>query len=337
MKIDVYFSSSTFYIFIVFILSMRDYTQRIIPDREHLPMGNEILLCRYCQQNPPCENIHHIFSILHLSDLIKFLDDNPVECLGTYHPEGYTFIHKLFWTFGRERFAHRNAELALESQKMIFYLVDHYPEIMVSLCKNGLQEDPGNTPLHDYIKNISFIKKEDIAFIDYLRHHNVIPSSSSSHYISSIRDQQGLSFDDYLRFKTLDLTIKKNIQQTQSKLKITEKIFMSDIYKDFESAFEYCSSCKKIINLYRDLDRLDLNSWLNHQRVKTLLFIIKTREKIQEIFNLHSFTDPKRVESHQTVIDIWKRKLFLLSAWQSSHAFTRKNDYQNHFLGHSQK
>ena len=170
-----------------------------------------------------------------------------------------------------------------------------------------------------------------------MRHHNVIPSSSSSYSISSIRDQQGLSFDDYLRFKTLDLTIKKNIQQTQSKLKITEKILMSDLYKDFESAFEYCSSCKKIINLYRDLDRLDLNSWLNHQRVKTLLFIIRTREKIQEIFNLHSFTDPKRVESHQTVIDIWKRKLFLLSAWQSSNAITHKNDYQNRFSGHSQK
>lgn len=292
---------------------MRDYSQRIIPDREHLTVGNDTLLCRYCQQNPPCENIHHIFSILHLSDLIKFLEENPVEDLGTYHPEGYTFVHKLFWTFGRERFAHRNAELALESQKIIFYLVDHYPETMVSLCKNGLKEDPGNTPLHDYIKNISFIKKEDIAFIDYLRIHNVIPSSCSP-----ILDQQGLSFDDYVRFKTLDLTVKKNIQQTQSKLKITEKMFMSDVYKDFESAFEYCSCCKKIINLYRDLDRLDLNSWLNYQRVKTILFIIKTREKIQKMFHLYSFTDPKRVESHQTVIDIWKRKLFLLSGCQSS-------------------
>ena len=312
---------------------MRDYTQRIIPDREHLSIGDETesirLLCRYCQQKTPCENIHHIFSILHLSDLIIFLDENPVECLGTYHPEGYTFIHKLFWTFGRERFAHRNAELALESQKMIFYLVDHYPETMTSLCKNGLQEDPGNTPLHDYIKNISFIKKEDIAFIDYLRIHNVISSC--------ISDQHGFSFDDYVRFKTLDMTVKKNIQQTQSKLKITEKILMSELYKDFESAFEYCTSCHKIINLYRDLDRLDLNCWLNHQRVKTILFIIKSREKLQEQYKLHSFTDPKSFESHQTVIDIWKRKLFLLSAWQSSRVSTHKNDYQNRFLHHSLK
>jgi hypothetical protein len=281
---------------------MHDYSERIIPDRE-----NKENLCKYCYLascNPVFEsNISPLFNITCVIDLVKYLENkNVYEILSVYHPEGYTFIHKLFWNFGRERFAHRNFTVAIESKKMIYYLLENFPELFKELCKLGLKEDPGNTPLHDYIKNISFTKKEDSEFIQYLDKFNLD---------YSIKDCNDFTFLDYLKLKTLDPAVKKIIQNNQHLLKTIEKTVINNLLKNYKDSFHYCEKCNKIINLYRDIDGLDNIDIMDEILKSQIEQIIKFRQDLNNLYLQNSFSDPRSAHGHNLAIEIWKRKLFL--------------------------
>jgi hypothetical protein len=281
---------------------MIDYSERIIPDRE-----NKENLCKYCYL-ASCDpdfasNISPLFIISSVEDLIKYLDNkNVYDQLSVYHPEGYTFVHKLFWNFGRERFAHRNFSVAMDSKKMIYYLLENFPESVQKLCKLGLIEDPGNTPLHDYIKNISFVKKDDSDFIQYLSKFNL-------DYF--IKDCNGFTFLDYLQLKTLDPAVKKDIQNNQHLLKTIEKNVINNLLKTYKDSFHHCEKCNKIINLYRDIDALDSIDKMDEILKSQIEQIIKFRQDLNNLYQQNSFSDPKSSHGHNLAIEIWKRKLFL--------------------------
>jgi len=277
----------------------KDYSERIIPERE---TEHESKFCRYCFSRvlEPC--VSPIYSISTLEELKEYLQNHSLDEFKTYHPEGYTFIHKLFWNYGRERFAHRNFKLALECQKMILYLIDNYPMEFKLYCQYGLKEDENHTPLHDYITNISFVKKEDVVFIQYLEKYDLD---------TTIQDKHGFTFRDYLNFKTLSPTLKKIIHQKQFNLKIIEKKVMENINQHFHSQFNLCEKCKKVISLYRDLDGLDISSIMNTEMIQDIIQIIQHREELNKIYQTNSFSSSQCVNSHFLVIEIWKRKLFL--------------------------
>jgi len=274
---------------------MRDYNVRIIPDRSE----NEENLCRYCHLSKLDENIPTIYNITSLEDLQDFLTNNQYSKLNEYHPHGYTFVHKLFWNFGRERFAHRNFSVAHESQKMIFYLLENYSQEFKQSCGLGLSSDAGNTPLHDYIMNISFIKKDDVFFIEYLNQFDLD---------YSIKDTNGYTFLDYVKFKTLPYSIKNIIQNKQYILKGIEKKVIASLMDHYKEKFHNCEKCKKIINLYRDIDSIES---VDQALLKEIQEIIDYRQELNDIYKKNSFNDPKTLESHELVVEIWKRKLFL--------------------------
>lgn len=274
---------------------MRDYSIRIIPDRSE----NEENLCRYCHLSKFDENIPVTFHINSLKELQNFLKENQYSKLNEYHPHGYTFVHKLFWNFGRERFAHRNYSVAHESQKMIFYLLEYYCQEFKKSCAIGLTNDAGNTPLHDYIMNISFMKKDDVLFIQYLDQFDLD---------YTIKDANGYTFLDYVKFKTLPYSIKNLIQNKQYILKGIEKKVISSLKEQYKEKFHYCENCRKIINLYRDIDSID---HVNESLLNEIQQIIECRQELNDIYKKNSFNDPKTLESHELVVEIWKRKLFL--------------------------
>jgi hypothetical protein len=256
-------------------------------------------ICKYCLSD---ENNSHFFnykSLFHFQFIV--CDKNISEILSTYHNMGYTIIHSLFYNYSRERYEHRDPKFSQECKKIIIWLGTKFKKEFQEACKIGLEEDNGNTPLHDYIKNIAILKQEDLDFINWLEKQDLD---------FSIKDNLGFTFMDYVNMKKkISKEIISKIRIRQAKMKMMEATIIVWCLENFKSFIKCCDICKCHYQLFTDIDNIPQNIWfpkLNFEIQNKIESIITLR---MEIMDLYPNTSQSVSEKHLEIIKIWKNKI----------------------------
>jgi len=270
--------------------------------------------CMFCYQN---EN--KILNIKTMQDLKEFVCENSRDQIksmltdtnGSY---GFTYLHYLFFSFAKERLRHRNPDFAKQAPLMIKFLASYDQELFVELLKLGKKDTSSNTndlqdlstctPFHEYVKNLSYAKPDDIEFIEYMRN----PEFKLD--FDDLRDSDGFSFNDYIKKKNnVSTELADNIRFIQGKMKHIEKIILNKITLSLPSYFQKCSNCNKLLNLIEDLYKLPskrLWSKLDQDDIFSILKIIGMRESIIKLYDENNSSTKDNNVSHQNMISAWK-------------------------------
>lgn len=223
-----------------------------------------------------------------------------------YHSDGYTFAHRLCWNYAKERQKHRNPRLAKESLDILYYISNEYHKLFRSMMHKGTLDDEGNTPMHEYIRNITILKEEDYQFIESIKAKSIN---------MKIRDQMGLNIFDYIYFKRIPHYIIYKIRKRQRQMKDLELALYEKLRIAFPESFHQCRECGCGIYMYQDLDYLPIESFMsviNEKDIWDLCKIIVLREKIQSIYSRWSFKSEQQFLVHNYCIHVWKRKILKL-------------------------
>jgi hypothetical protein len=257
------------------------------------------MYCKYCSR----KNSPNIFDFQSFDQFKKLIPTaNVYDFLITYHNLGFTLLHCLFFRFAIERLKHRNPILSSECKKIIYYLAIHYPSEFKKACEIGTKEDVGNTPLHDYIKNIPFMKKNDYQLIEFLYTLNIN---------FDIKDRFEMNVKDYIKAKTINFNLMKKIKHYQHCMKSIEKEVVEWCLLHFHNIFQYCEKCGNYFNVFIDIKNIEPNIWknnINSSIYKKIEKIIKLRTLIAKLYK-NSFTTKSSEHNHQEIINIWKSKL----------------------------
>jgi hypothetical protein len=292
-------------------------------DRNKITFDNIIFdyTCKQITHGTKCmfcyENEDKIFNIKTLEDLVQFINShthNEIKSmlLNTNNTYGFTYLHYLFFSFAKERMRHRNPLFAKEALKMIKFIASYDSELFVKLLHQGKVDNSNSsdklrdlrtcTPMHEYVKNLSYAKPGDIEFIEFIKGFDIS--------FDSLIDADGFSFNDYIKKKkNVTSELSEKIRNIQINMKHIEKIILDKITNSLPSYFKKCDSCNKMQNFIEDLYNIPskrLWSKLEETDIISILKIIGMRESIIRLFDENNSSTKDNVTSHQNMISAWK-------------------------------
>jgi hypothetical protein len=256
--------------------------------------------CNYCLLNT-----NEIFNIKNLVTLKEYFknkckDEIKTKFLIRDPTYGYTYMHYLCWAFAKERLRHKNMLFAQEIPSMIEFIANYDADLFKELFEQETIDQPGCTPMHDYIKNLSHKQDRDIKFINFIKKSNIN---------FDIKDMDGNSVNDYIDKKTRINNSLSSISKYQSIVKKEETVIRSKIFILFPNSFSKCKKCNRDYNYVDDLYNIPSNELINKLNlddISKIISIITNREKVSNIYNTNNSNSNEIKISHLNIINTWK-------------------------------